>query len=77
MGIPVILVAVKLVVYGIGRIHVQCAQDVECDDCLAGDLIPKLDGSITVNCTEATDEVVLECLDGLLGSIHMVVHWFQ
>ena len=67
MGIPVILVAVKLVECRLGRIHVQCVQDIEGDDCLVGHLVPKLDGPITICCTEATNEAVLEYLDGSLG----------
>ena len=42
-----------------------------------GHLVPKLDGPITVLGVEATDEVVLGCLDFPLGDIHMVVHWLH
>ena len=77
MGIPVIIVDVNLVVCGLGRIHVQCAQDVEGDDWLSGHMVPKLDRPITSSCAEATDEVVLECLDGPFNGIHTVVCWFH
>ena len=45
--------------------------------CLGGHLIPWFDGPLTVSCAEATDEVVSERLDGLLGGIHTVVCWFH
>ena len=62
---------------GLGWIDAGCPDEVERDDCLLGELVPQLEGPVAVGRAEATDEVVLERLDGPSGRIDAVVCRFD
>ncbi len=44
---------------------------------LGGKLVPKLDGKVHIGGAEGTDELILESLDGLFGSLDTVIAWFD
>ena len=73
VGVPVVFVPVEGVVGGLGGVDARGAQQVEGDGGLLGHLIPQLERPVVVGAAKATDEVVLECLDGALRGVDPVV----
>ena len=53
-------------------VEAGAAQKVQGEDSLRDEEAPKVQGELWIRGTEASNEVVLECLDGSLGSIAAV-----
>ena len=69
--------AVQLVIRRLGRVDARWAQNIQRDDGLLSELVPKLQREIDIRCAQATDEVVFERLDRPLGGVDAVIGWFN
>ena len=77
MFVPVVALSIQLMVRRFGGVYARCSDEIEGDAGLDGKLIPQLEQEIRVGCAQATDEVVLECLDCAFRCIDSVVVWLH